>query len=239
MVIAGVDGCRAGWLAVLVDPDGPPRARARLVPRAADVEGLARRVAIDMPIGLMDSPWDGPRPVDRAARAFLAARNADGLRAVGSRVFSAPTRAHLAVIRQGGGYADLRAAFPKGTCISLQCYHICAKIIELDDLLDARPDMPLREAHPEIAFAHHAGRTLPPKRSAPGAVRRLDLLRAAGFAPEALAQDLAGYRGWARDDLFDACILALVASRIAAGHHATLPDPPDRDSRGIPMAINY
>jgi predicted RNase H-like nuclease len=238
-VVAGVDGCRGGWLAVLVGPDGPARAQARLFHPAKHVPDMAAVVAIDMPIGLMDRPADGPRPADRAARAFLSDRNADGLRGVGSRVFVAPTRAHLQVLREGGDYAALRARFPRGQAVSKQCYHICGKIIELDDLLAARPDTPLREAHPEIAFAHRAGRTLAPKRSAAGTAQRLDLLRAAGFDPETLAADLAGQRGWAGDDLLDACILALTAGRIAEGRHATLPHPADRDGRGLRMAIHY
>ncbi|MEM0937062.1 MAG: DUF429 domain-containing protein [Pseudomonadota bacterium] len=238
--LVGVDGCRGGWLAVVLPGGDVRRAHARIMSRAADLWGLGAPIAIDMPVGLMDRPADGARPADAAARRFLAAHNFDGHRGVGARVFGLPTRAHLDILRKGGDYAALRAAFPSPNALSKQSWNICAKIAELDDLLRRCPAAPFWEAHPEVAFAHHAGRTLAPKKTGLGAQARRELLDRAGFAVNTLSQSLPPSRAaWAEDDLFDACILALTAGRIAAGVHAGLPSLDERDSRGLRRAIHY
>jgi predicted RNase H-like nuclease len=236
--VVGADGCPAGWLAVTMPPGAPARAEACIVFGAGDLLPLGAPVAIDIPIGLMDRPESGPRPADRAARAFLQDRNADALRGVGTRVFAAPTRAHLDAFRRDPDYAAFRRAFRPPRSLSKQCWNICGKIAELDDGLRSRPEAPIREAHPEVAFAFHAGRTLPPKKSPLGARARRVLLAAQGFDLPALASALPR-RGWAPDDLLDACILALTAQRIATGTHAGLPNLTDRDSQGLRRVIHY
>jgi predicted RNase H-like nuclease len=221
-------------------PGRPGDARARIVPRAADLPELGAPVAIDSPIGLMDVPEDGPRPPDTAARAFLRDRNADGLRGVGARVFAAPCRAHLDAFRAEPDYAAFRAAFPPPRSLSKQAWNICGKIAELDDLCRAAPEAPLWESHPEVAFAHRAGRTLPPKKSPAGRAAREAALGAAGFDLTALGAMLPqGRRRWAPDDLLDACMLALTAARIADGRHAGLPGLAGRDGHGLRRAIFY
>ncbi|MFZ1089563.1 MAG: DUF429 domain-containing protein [Xanthobacteraceae bacterium] len=44
-------------------------------------------------------------------------------------------------------------------------------------------------------------------------------------------------RGAGPDDLLDALACAAVARRIQAGEARPFPDPPERDSFGLPMAI--
>ena len=226
-------------------PSGrPAKARASLVSRAADLLAESQAdpiaVAIDIPIGLMDRPEDGPRPPDRAARRFLQACNADGLTGVGSRVFAAPCRAHLDRFRADPDYTAFRAAFPPPRSLSKQAWFICAKIAELDDLCRSRPSAPIWESHPEIAFAAAAGRTLPPKKRPAGAAARVQVLEDLGFNLGRLSDGLPkGRKHWAPDDLLDACILAHTASRIAAGRHTGLPNLSERDSHGLRRAIFY
>src|ERR1700687_5597633 len=86
MFVAGVDGCRAGWvrfavevtsLATSVDVlDLPELLRSRLPDLAC--------IGIDIPIGLLD----GSRACDKAARKLLGQPR-------GSSVFAAPCRAAL------------------------------------------------------------------------------------------------------------------------------------------------
>jgi predicted RNase H-like nuclease len=220
-------------------PGSPDRAEARIVP--ADVlSGLSPTVAVDIPIGLMDAPEDGPRPADTAARRFLAERNVDRIAGVGSRVFPSPTRAHLRILASGGTYADLLGQFRKGQHISKQCFMICPKIMEIDTLCQATPDGPIRESHPEIGFTHLAGRTLPSKHRPEGLLARQALLAEAGFDLTRLSAGLPrGRKHWAPDDLLDACILAVTAQRIARGAHAGLPDLTERDSHGLRRVIHY
>lgn len=229
--VAGVDGCRAGWLAVRLGPDG---ATARIVETAA-LASLAPVVGIDMPIGLEDTRSAEGRPVDRAARAFLAAHAPPGLRA-GSRVFPAPCREMLGLLDLG--YHAANARLPMGRRFSQQSFNIAGRIRDLDRAL--APDGPVHEVHPEVSFAALAGRTLPPKKRQEGRAIRLELLAKAGFAPERLALGLGPRTGrWGWDDLLDACAAAWSAARIAGGQHGTLPDPPQRDARGHRMTIHY
>ena len=215
-------------------------AAAMIVPDLPALLALdAGALAIDMPIGLMDAPGD-PRPADRGARAFLSRLNTAGVRAPGSRVFASPARVHLDVIRAGGGYRGLLERFPPGQRLSKQCFNICDRIIALDDLGPETHEGRIWEVHPEVVFAALAGRTLAPKKSPEGRRARQIVLAALGFDLDALGAALGNRsRRWNPDDLFDACAAAWSAGRIAQGRHATLPRPPDRDSRGHRMAIHY
>src|SRR5260370_1111224 len=97
MRVTGVDACRRGWVAVSLEVSGlaPPPARTarcgpfRLDPVRADaslervLDGAdAGVVAIDMPLGLLESGW---READRVARRLLGPRR--------SSVFAIPPRA--------------------------------------------------------------------------------------------------------------------------------------------------
>src|SRR5687768_4415737 len=80
--IAGVDGCRGGWIAVWACES---TVRAFIAPSVAALFGRLgpnALVAMDIPIGLTDI---GPRSCDVAARKFLKAPRA-------SSVFPAPIR---------------------------------------------------------------------------------------------------------------------------------------------------
>ena len=82
MRVAGVDGTKGGWVAVVLD-DGRFAGDRLLRPVETTWEELAdvQVVAIDVPIGY------GPRQADTAARALLTG--------AASTVFSTPTREAL------------------------------------------------------------------------------------------------------------------------------------------------
>src|SRR5438094_1896932 len=84
--LAGVDGCRAGWVAALVRAEGE-EVRVRVVPRFADVADAPEApdvIAVDVPIGLPDRLGIGGRGPEAAVRPLLGARQ--------SSVFSVPSR---------------------------------------------------------------------------------------------------------------------------------------------------
>ncbi|WP_240139168.1 DUF429 domain-containing protein [Streptomyces sp. MUM 178J] len=96
----------------------------------------------------------------------------------------------------------------------------------------------LFEAHPEVSFWALAGKTPlgPRKKSWAGQMARRSLLEAAGVAlPDALGE--AGRVP--PDDVLDAAAAAWSAHRIAQGSASPLPDPPERDRHGRPIAIWY
>src|SRR5581483_1101280 len=99
-------------------------------------------IAIDIPIGLLDSPQIGGRECDREARRLLKHPRA-------SSVFSPPIRKILPA-RQ----------FSRALGISIQAFGILPKIREVDEQM--RPELQGRvhEAHPELSFYHLAGRAM-------------------------------------------------------------------------------
>lgn len=210
--LLGVDGCRGGWLAA--DDHGG----LRLCRDFAEVlagEAPGTRVAVDMPLGLPDEP--GSRECDRLARRLLGRRACS--------VFNPPARRHLGARN-----------FSEVSGLSLQGFHLLAKIRELDGWITPELQESCAEAHPELAFLRLAGRPLPPKRSPEGREARLALV------PEARAHLEA--RRWPRrlvapDDILDAFALVRTARRMAEGTALVLPDPPPRDARGLRMEIRY
>lgn len=229
--VAGVDGCRGGWVVALYR--ARPRAlRLRLCARFAEVLTLPERpriFAVDMPIGLLDRPETGGRVCDRAARRLLGERRAS--------VFSPPTRPGL----RAYDYRD--ACRRNGTAMSLQAFYILPKIRELDRVLVPALARHVHEAHPELAFLRLAGRPLRhSKKTRTGRRERLALLNMAyGKIFAAAMRDSSVPRTQALpDDTLDACVLALTALRILARRAHRLPEGRvERDRHGLPMVIWY
>ena len=74
--LAGVDGCRTGWIAAFVRPTGEEGAIA-VYPHFADVLTAAqapRVAAIDVPIGLPERAGHGGRQAENTVRPLLGAR---------------------------------------------------------------------------------------------------------------------------------------------------------------------
>ncbi|MGD9914071.1 MAG: DUF429 domain-containing protein [Rhizobiaceae bacterium] len=248
VTIAGVDGCKAGWVAVILELGAAPRARvcpdmATLVASLPD----DATIAVDMPIGLPEFSARGGRGPEALVRRLLGERQ--------SSVFSIPSRAavyaHDAPFTTLDGWyaghrqasAVARATSDPPRAVSIQAFGILSKIREIDRLLADRPELRARllESHPELAFWQLNGRrpmNLPKKikgRVNPaGMAERRALLTACGFDAGFLE---APPRGAAADDFLDAAAVMLVALRHARGEAVSFPDPPAADERGIPLAI--
>lgn len=153
-LVAGVDGCKRGWVAVVLA--GGRFLEARLLDGVeASFEELADvgRIAIDVPIGY------GPREADALARSLVG----------GSSVFSIPEKEKFEVpFAEGGG-------------ISAQAYALGDRIRHVTAL--AANDSRLREVHPELCFTamNDMRRLKFRKKSAGGAFERLGLLRKHGI----------------------------------------------------------
>jgi predicted RNase H-like nuclease len=207
--IAGVDGCRAGWIVATFDD-------VFVIP-SLTVDQFDR-VGIDMPIGLIDGP---PRACDRAARQFLGSAR--------SSVFPAPPRAALACTDYRSALEAARAATGRG--ISKQTFNIIRKVAEVDRLIDLENRDVFVEVHPECTFRMLNGdRSLPSKKTVEGQrIRRrllADHLEIATIVPP----------GAALDDLLDAYAALLSISRFQRNEHRCFGDG-QRDTRGIEMRI--
>jgi len=228
--VVGVDGCRAGWVAVTLDRE--QRWAVEVMPDAASVwraRADAELLLFDVPIGLADS---GQRACDREAKQLL------GLR--GASVFMAPCRD--AVWAPDYATASSLNFERTGKKLSKQTWMIVPKIRELDDLLAAEPPARgrIREMHPEVCFAALAGEPIRDGKATPdGQARRLEVLEAAGAPARAiLAEALARWRR--REVTADDVIDAIAGARTALagpGGLATIPAEPGRDARGLPMEM--
>lgn len=228
-VLAGVDGCSGGWVAVVESGDAVQGfVVASVVELLGKLDPLTV-VAIDIPIGLADA---GARLCDVAARRFLKAPRA-------SSVFPAPIRPVLGAAT----YEDARVTHyaVDGKGISKQAFAIYPKIREVDSLMRSSAEVrgKVREVHPEVSFAFWNGHQplAASKKSADGATERERLIDATwpGIR-EGLRQRLPR-SSVKRDDLNDAFAALWTARRIAAGTAVTLPERPVRDSEGLVMEI--
>jgi predicted RNase H-like nuclease len=217
--VAGVDGCRAGWVVAsatldrrsIVAPD------LRIVPRFADAlrEGHDA-IAVDIPIGLPDAAEPGGRACDRLARARLGRRAAS--------VFSPPVRAALGAATYREALAINRASSPHGLGFTIQCWNIVPKIREVDALMTPGTRRIVHEAHPELCFATMAGSPMTHGKATPeGRAERLAALRAAGIDLDQAAIDAFPRKDAKADDVLDACACLWTAARIARGAALSLP----------------
>jgi predicted RNase H-like nuclease len=250
-LVAGVDGCRGGWLCVLWDPAAKANPRVLQFHHFGEVLSLAEepaRIAVDIPIGLPRSGSKGGRLCDNAARRNLGPRQ--------SALFAVPARAALEETDYARACTVALANSNPPRKVSKQCFNLFAKIREVDALMTPALQERVRECHPETAFWAMNGRQplAEPKKVKsqlypPGLALRRRLLQAAGFPHSFLAS--APYQGSARsphlrageDDLLDACACAWTAARLGNGAAIRFPQDtpdiggPEVDAKGLRMEI--
>ena len=236
--LAGMDGCRTGWIAAFVRPDGRD-VRIRVLSRFAEVFAAPERpdiVAIDMPIGLPERIGPDGRGPERAVRPLLGERQ--------SSVFTVPSRRAVYAEKYAEACRLAVETSDPPKKVSKQLFMIARKIREIDTELRKTPALAPRvfEVHPEVAFWRLNGEralTEPKKVKGrpygPGLTLRRALLIRHGFEKDAVEQKPP--RGAAEDDLLDALACAAIAQRIHAGQARPFPDPPPRDEFGLPIAI--
>ncbi|MGY3444448.1 DUF429 domain-containing protein [Bradyrhizobium sp. USDA 4473] len=199
MRVLGLDGFSRGWVAVSIDGD------QRTISFHGDIaDALSRpfdRAGIDIPIGMTD---DGERGCDRLARERLrphTSRVFTGARRWLWQEFDDPDAANREAQRRGQ------------TCVSRQLWHLGKKIMEVDRFVRADPSRDIREVHPELVFLLlNAGVPLPRKKSEEGDALRCRLLKRAGLREIDRWLTVARIgSGAKRDDVLDACAVALAA----------------------------
>lgn len=234
-MLVGVDGCRAGWIAVIRDAGESPRAQvfASFAALLAQV-GSDAFIAVDMPIGLPDRIGPGGRGPERAVRPMLGPRQ--------SSVFSIPSRGAVYQMDYRAACAIALATSDPPRKISKQGFMLFPRIREIDSLIDAAMQAGIRESHPELAFTVLNGGApmATPKKikgriNPEGMAERRALLQRHGFSAAFLTAPVP--RGAGEDDLLDACVCSLIAERVANGKARSHPADPRSDSRGLHVAI--
>ena len=227
--IAGVDGCRAGWFAALVEfGRGTSREEHRIVTsfrEVLDLEPKPTITAVDILIGLLEEPSAGGRECDREARRLLGTPRR-------SSVFPPPTRPALAS-------ATYEEAQGSGAGMSRQAFGILPKIREVDELMTPEVQETVREIHPELCFYGLSGHPMRyKKKSTEGKAERLSALqgsfsgvgRALGVFPRSQARS---------DDVLDAYAAAWTALRIAENAARRIPPHPPIDAKRLRMEMWY
>lgn len=249
--IAGVDGCPGGWICVSKEGlDAPPS--LAIFKSFADLAATLDAqtiIAVDMPIGLPDKCGPGGRGAEQAVRPFLKARQ--------SSVFSVPSRAaieaepgpfeneteRLAAHKRASEIALATSEPPRK--ISIQAFGLFGKIRELDVWLreDASRISRVFESHPEFAFTMlnkfepmRLPKKIKGKVNPDGMAERRAFLAARGFTMNFLTGPVP--RGANADDFLDACVMLLVAERLATGIAKPYPSQPAQDTFGLPIAIH-
>ena len=226
IMVAGVDGCRAGWVVVSVPRigDGPAEVQVQPDLRAVVAEVEAGRLAVaavDIPIGL---PSRGPRTADVLARARLGPRRGS--------VFPAPARAVLGAT----DYLDacMRSRRACGKAISKQLFNILPKIADADAAVSPALQARIVEVCPELSFALLTGTPMPQAKStAEGRSDRLEALAPVFADVDRHAERPP--RGARADDVVDAFAAAWTARRVASADHVAFGG--ETDERGLRMEV--
>jgi predicted RNase H-like nuclease len=227
MFVAGVDGCRAGWVCFKVE--------ATSLATSVEVidlpELLKNRpndlacLGIDIPIGLLN----GPRACDTAARKLLKQPR-------GRSVFSAPCRASLLATTYANANRINREKTESG--LSQQSYCIGPKIKQVDDAITPDCQKWAFEVHPEVCFwaLNQQSPMKHSKKTEEGRNTRLELLSPVFPGIGHLLADRPS--GVAKDDLLDAAAAAWTALRLHKSDALNVCQP-ESDERGLAVTICY
>ena len=137
----GIDGCHAGWV-VASGKDVPEVWIATSIDEVTRYAAPGDIALIDIPIGLPDARHN--REVENQARKLLPGKS--------SSIFSVPCRKAVYAKDYQSANEINKSILGKG--LSIQSWHICPKIREVDGWLqsDVKRYFSLIEAHPELCF---------------------------------------------------------------------------------------
>ena len=225
----GVDGCRGGWIAAVLDHGDMRLERYDELPLLIEKYPAFDALLIDMAIGLRNNTKQ-TRPDDEARKEL-------GLKA--SSVFPIPSRD--AVYADGEDAQKHENIRTLGKSLAKQSIAIIPKIRELDTFLNDHPEYKnkILESHPEVDFARLNGAVLMSrKKEEPGPSHRIAVL--SEFLD---IKDLYGMYDKAKkleckqDDLIDAICLAVTGALYAHGQYETIPAEPELDEKGLLMQL--
>ena len=239
--VVGVDGCKAGWVAVRLGSGGDKTKVfsdfTTLLTHYSDVD----LILVDISIGLPEGS-EG-RSCDYQARKLLTPR--------GSCVFPTPTRQTAEQAHRCP--KDYKAACQielglAGKKISQQAFNIAPKIAEVDHALRARGASAtpfVREIHPEICFwalnGENCLRFGKKASSRKGYDERMAILRDFEPLTDTIAENASGKYlrkevGW--DDIADA-LVAAVTGYYGYAALQNLRENPPVCPKGLPMEMVY
>ena len=235
MIIAGIDGCRKGWIMIYHEQKQFGYGMYSTFSELLSLNPALDRILIDMPIGLSSKAI--PRTIDKVIRKELPGR--------ASTVFNAPCRA--AVYAKNNEEAKLKNIQAEGKSLSIQSLALREKIKEIDQYVTKSQGkgVEIIESHPELCFKYltQDHQVLMTKKSKRDGIKfRLDLLLS--YKPELenlYEYILKQHRRYEvkRDDILDAMCLCLVNKLSAKNGMKFLVGEEKVDEKGVDMRIGY
>ncbi|MGC1420077.1 MAG: DUF429 domain-containing protein [Acidimicrobiales bacterium] len=222
MSVVGVDGCKDGWIAVVLRDDEVSTFFLERIDMLGDVVTDVSVIAIDIPIGLLSQ---GLRKADVEGRKELGRRQ--------STLFMVPIREALEAATHEEATRISKAR--SGVGISRQSFSLKSKIFEVERWLDDAL-CPVYEVHPELSFKQMTDSVVDSSKKtwAGMMIRRHALLRE-GINLDTASREVADRA--AVDDMLDAGAAAWSAKRIDEGTARSIPQAPEASSRGRAIAI--
>ncbi len=233
----GVDGCRGGWIACILDHGELRLERHDSIDMLVKAYPKFDVFLIDMAVGLRTRK-DQKRP-DEPARKELGTR--------ASSIFPIPCRqAVYAETEEEQKQANIRVL---GKSLAKQTINILPKIREVDEFLTNHSEYKNRilESHPEIDFTRLKGSAVTSrKKESEGFCKRVEILKK--YLPvesfsgmqdksESVMRETAKELRCNPDDLLDAVCLAVTAALSAQGMCETIPEEPEKDENGLYMKL--
>jgi predicted RNase H-like nuclease len=230
MIVVGVDGCNAGWVAAAWNT----RKLSIDISVHATFSGLlsvfehAKAIAVDIPIGLIECR----RACDVEARAELTCRK--------SSVFPAPDP--RVVCMTDYGEARKRMEDLCGKSISAQAFGIYPKVCEVNKCMTPELQGRVIEIHPELCFwaMGNGNEVCAAKRTIKGSQDRFERLKKHFDLPDDQWIKVEnGIKCAQPDDVLDAVAAAWSARRWVNGSFGRFPAVPEIDANGIRAEIVY
>ena len=234
MKIAGVDGCRKGWIIIRNRKDEIDFHIHKSFSELMDMNQDLDRIFIDIPLGLPDR--SNPRTIEKILRKELKSK--------APSVFNVPVRD--AVYETADKKAREINIEQTGKSLSIQSLNIRNKIKEVDlFLLSTSPGIEIYESHPEFVFSrlNPAREIIFTKKSTKaGADERLKILEnyekgvrflLRKIERETLRKDVR------RDDILDAFCLFTSNKLAGKSNISFLKDNPVQKIRGREIKIAY
>jgi len=243
-IFVGVDGCSAGWFAVILAVGGEKSCEWEVELFAEfsllvnflekQYEGADFLILIDIPIGLKDG-GSGERLSDLEARKILRTRK--------SSIFPVPCRE--AVYAESYEKACKLNKGLAGKSISKQAWNIIPKIRDVDSFLIENEIYreKVTEVAPEICFQALTGFPMEySKKSIYGFLERIKALRDfCKSTDEIVKAAISKYRRKevAKDDILDALAAAITAKFGSEEGFEYVPGKPETDIKGLKIQMVY
>jgi len=235
--VVGIDGCKKGWCCSFFDQG---LVRIIVIERIDELHRVfpnLKNILIDIPVGL--SSKGQTRDLDQFARHHLKPGNTSSL-------FTAPAREAL---HSNDYYQACQKNFEiTGKKISIQCWNISQKTLEVDNYLLRNSPMKgiLHEAHPEICFKYLNNNTLlsyrKHEKKAKGIKERLKILSKFYkdiYSPFEQALALYNRKELKSDDVVDAICLNIVGELGVRYGFDQISGGAPIDEHGIDLKLYY